>query len=388
MLEVFLVFLKLGLTSFGGPVAHLSYFRAELVAKRKWLDEEHYAGMIALSQILPGPSSSQVGILLGWHRAKLGGAIAAFVGFTLPSAVLMLAFAYSVSAFALGDHPLLHGLKIVAVAIVADAVIGMARTLAPDFRRLCFVLSGAVLALMLPGIAGQLSAIVFSAIIGFLVLDPSPLGAGEAPQSLNRRWAVMAFALFLILLVSLAFAANASGDPVLRLFDAFYRTGSLVFGGGHVVLPLLQQETVTTGWVGQEAFVSGYGAAQALPGPLFAFAAFLGAQSAMGPGGIAGGLIALLAIYLPSFLLLAGATPVWNLIRGNGRAAAAMRGVNAGVVGLLAAAFIDPVMATGILSFADAAMALLLFLAIVSRRIPILAVVVAGAMTAWLLSYL
>lgn len=358
---IFLVFLKLGLTSFGGPVAHLGYFREEFVTRRRCLKEENYADLVALCQFLPGPASSQVGMGIGMALGGLRGGLAAWCGFTLPSALVLILFALGVSVLNPATVSLgwLHGLKVVAVAVVAQAIWGMARSLCPDLPRRGMALAAAALALLLGGVPGQVAAIVFGALLGLVGLqerDSSELHASQL-FSLNRKHAALSLGLFAGLLLVLPWLAG-SGVHALALLDSFYRSGALVFGGGHVVLPLLQAEVVPPGWVSKDLFLAGYGAAQAVPGPLFTFAAYLGAVQQGVPGGWAGGLLCLLAIFLPSFLLVAGIMPFWERLRGNLRLRAALRGVNAAVVGLLLAAFYDPVLSSGIRAPEDAALAL------------------------------
>jgi chromate transporter len=313
-LEVFLAFLRLGLTSFGGPVAHLGYFRAEFVERRRWLGDAAFTDMVALCQFLPGPASSQTGLMIGLSRAGYGGAAAAWLGFTTPSAVLMVLFAFAapgLSRLIGGDW--LHGLRLAAVAVVAQAVLAMSRTLAPDRERATIAVAAALAALWAPPAVTQLAVIGAGLLLGLVLLR----GGGEAarpelPVVVGRRAGVAALALFAALLVGLPFLASATGAHALDLFARFYRVGSLVFGGGHVVLPLLQAEVVPTGWVSQTAFLSGYGAAQAVPGPLFSFAAYLGATMGPAPNGWAGAALCLVAIYAPSFLLVLGVTPFWK----------------------------------------------------------------------------
>lgn len=379
--EVFRVFLRLGLTSFGGPIAHLGYFRDELVARRRWLSDREYADLVALCQFLPGPASSQVGFGVGLLRAGTWGALAAFAAFTLPSAALMIAFAYGADLFG-GDigEGVLAGLKIVAVAIVAQAVWGMARTLTPDPQRATIAVVAAVTALLLAGSAGQVIAIVLGAVAGLVVCrrpDESPAPALRFPVS--RAVGVACLALLAVLLFVLPLVVRLTGWQTLALFDAFFRAGALVFGGGHVVLPLLQSEVVDTSWVGADEFLAGYGAAQAVPGPLFTFAGYLGAVSQTGPGGVAGGAIALLAVFLPGFLLLVGVLPFWNRLRQTASAQAVMRGANAAVVGILAAALYQPVFTTAITGVGPFALALVCFVLLISWRMPPWVVVVVGA---------
>lgn len=340
---MFRVFLRLGCTSFGGPVAHLGYFRAELVERRGWLDEAAYADIVALCQFLPGPASSQVGVSLGILRAGLPGGLAAWCGFTLPSAFLLIAFAYGVAqAGDLSHAAWLHGLKTVAVAVVAQAVWGMARTLCPDRKRVTLAIAAAVLALAVPSAFGQVGAIAAGAAYGWGFIREPPRITGQLGFTLSRRLAIASLVLFAVLLLVLPLAAT-TGSHVLDLFARFYRSGSLVFGGGHVVLPLLQQSVVPPGWIGDDGFLAGYGAAQAVPGPLFTFAAYLDAAMAPLPNGWLGGLLCLVAIYLPSFLLLIGVLPFWDKLRQQGAVQAMLRGVNAAVVGILLAALYTPV---------------------------------------------
>ena len=355
-LEVFRIFFRLGLTSFGGPIAHLGFFRHEFVARRAWLDDKTYADLVALCQFLPGPASSQVGIALGISQAGLRGGLAAWLGFTLPSAVALALFAFGVVAF--GDalqSGWLHGLKVVTVAVVAQAVWAMAKGLLSDRAHVTVAVVAAIFALATSNALGQLLVIVGSAIVGWRFL---PVSAGPAAQTVrfpvSARAAVAAWLLFFALLALLPVVAAIAGDPGLTVFDSFYRVGSLVFGGGHVVLPLLQAEVVPRGWVTNDAFLAGYGAAQAVPGPLFTFAAYLGAVMF----GWYGAALCLVAIFLPSFLLVVGALPFWDKLRSSVATKSALVGVNAGVVGLLLAALYDPVWTSAIHSTRDFALAI------------------------------
>jgi chromate transporter len=379
--EVFLAFLRLGLTSFGGPVAHLGYFRQEFVARRRWLEEAAYAELVGLCQFLPGPASSQVGFALGMMRAGLPGALAAWAGFTLPSALLLLAFALwagDVVATPLGAG-LLHGLKLVAVAIVAQAVWGMARSLCPDRTRAGIALAGLAAVTLLPVSVGQIGAILLGCGLG-LALCREP-GATSAPAGLHlplsRRAGLLCLTFFALLLVVPPLLAGQ--HHVIAVFDAFYRAGALVFGGGHVVLPLLQDGVVTPGWVAEGTFLAGYGAAQAVPGPLFTFAAFLGASLQPGPHGVAGAVLALLAVFLPGMLLLLGALPFWAALRMRPGAQAAMRGVNAAVAGLLGAALYQPVWTGAVFRPLDMLLATAGFLLLTIWRASPLLVVALGA---------
>ncbi|MBV6489032.1 MAG: putative chromate transport protein [Pseudorhodoplanes sp.] len=371
-LEVLTVFLRLGLTSFGGPVAHLGYFREEFVVRRRWLDDETYADLVALCQFLPGPASSQVGIAIGLSRAGYAGALAAWAGFTLPSAIVLVLFAYGLSAFgdALGGF-WLHGLKVAAVAVVALAVLGMLRTLAPDRTRATLAVAAAAIVLVFANIWGQMAALIFGAVAGLLLLrDADGRPRKPRPAIVSRGVALVSLAVFFGLLVALPLVATATDSQPLHLVDAFYRAGSLVFGGGHVVLPLLQAEVVPSGWVGNDAFLAGYGAAQAVPGPLFTFAAFLGAIMNVAPGGLAGAALCLVAIFAPSFLLVIGALPFWDGLRTQPLAQSALKGVNAAVVGLLIAALYDPVFVAGITRAADFALASAAFLLLYLWKTP------------------
>ena len=379
--EVFRAFLKLGLTSFGGPIAHLGYFRDDLVGRRRWLDERTYADLVALAQFLPGPASSQVGIALGQMRAGYAGALAAWLGFTMPSAIAMVLFAYGVAA--LGDAAgsgWLHGLKVVAVAVVAQAVLGMMRTLAPDRERATLAVVAAVIVLMVPTAWAQIVAIGLGAIAGVALLRGAVQEAHAVlPVRVSRTAGVVMLAVFLALLIGLPLLAAAVPSQAVKLVDAFYRAGSLVFGGGHVVLPLLQAEVVPPGWVSNDAFLAGYGAAQAVPGPLFTFAAYLGAAMGPEPSGWLGAGICLGAVFLPSFLLTLGALPFWDALRRQPVAQAALKGVNAAVVGLLLAALYHPVWTSGILDAGDFALGVAAFLLLLVWQVPPWMVVVLSA---------
>jgi chromate transporter len=389
-LEVLAAFTRLGLTSFGGPVAHLGYFREEFVNRRRWLDDASYADLVALCQFLPGPASSQVGIAVGLSRAGYAGALAAWIGFTLPSALAMVLFGYGISSF--GDAagaPWLHGLKVAAVAVVAQAVLGMARTLAPDRQRATLAVVAAVIALAVPSSLGQIGAIVLGGVAG-LILPRGEVAVGQASLNLQvgRTVATVLLVLFFALLIGLPLLSAAIPAQGLKEFTAFYRTGSLVFGGGHVVLPLLQASVVPPGWVSNDLFLAGYGAAQAVPGPLFTFAAYLGTVMNPPPNGFIGALICLVAIFLPSFLLVIGALPFWEELRRRASAQAALRGVNAAVVGLLLAALYQPVWVAGITNAADFALAIAAFLLLFMWQTPPWLVVILSAAAGALLSML
>ena len=379
--EVFKAFLKLGLTAFGGPVAHLGYFRDEFVQRRKWLDEKAYAELVALCQFLPGPASSQVGFALGLLRAGPLGAVAAFVAFTLPSALLMLAFASGAASFGgpIGTG-IITGLKIVAVAIVAHAVRGMAGTLCPDRPRAGIALAALLVVLAPTGSAGQIGVIVAGALAGYFILDKDHERiSGQSRFGVSRATGIAALTICAILLAGLPLLAASASIQSLALFDAFYRAGALVFGGGHVVLPLLEAETVRTGWTSPDTFLAGYGAAQALPGPLFTFAAYLGAVVEPGPNGIVGAVIALSAIFLPGFLLLVGIIPFWDGLRRRPDARAAIGGANAAVVGILAGALYDPVFTSAVIGPASFGLAAICFLLLEMWKLPPWAVVIVAA---------
>jgi chromate transporter len=382
MLDVFLVFLRLGLTSFGGPVAHIGYFRAELVGRRRWLDEATFADLVALCQFMPGPASSQTGMAIGLLRAGPGGMFAAWLGFTLPSAVAMALFAYGVTA--LGDVSQagwLRGLKLVAVAVVAQAVWGMARSLAPDRPRATLAVAATLVALAIPSSLGQVAAIALGGIVGLLVLARPEIADGPRAAlgiRIPRAFALALLAAFFALLVVLPPLARGGGHT-LALFDAFYRAGALVFGGGHVVLPLLQAAVVPPGWVSNSAFLAGYGATQAMPGPIFTFAAYLGAIEGPSPSGWLGATIATVAIFLPSFLLIGGLLPFWDTLRHIPAVQAALRGVNAAVVGVLLAALFTPIWTGSVHTPAEFGVGLTAFLALTMWAAPPWLVVLAGA---------
>jgi chromate transporter len=384
--EVLRVFLKLGLTSFGGPIAHIGYFREELVVRRRWVDDAAYTDLVALCQFLPGPASSQVGFSLGLIRAGYWGGLAAWTGFTLPSAILLTAFAYG--AGALGGPiglGVIHGLKLVAVAIVAQAVWGMARTLCPDRQRATIACAAALLILFSTSFVAQVGTMVMGGIAGFWLCRASARTvAPSLGAPVSRRVGAIALLIFFVLLVALP-ALGIS--PSVQLFDGFYRSGALVFGGGHVVLPLLSKAFVATGWVSEDAFLAGYGAAQAVPGPLFTFAAYLGAVATASPHRIAGAALGLVGIFLPGVLVLLGTLPFWDAFRRRVGAQAIMRGVNAAVVGLLGAALYNPLWISSIKSSGDFALALVGFVLLTVWRVPPLLVVVLGALGGLALSY-
>lgn len=377
--EVLVTFVRLGLTSFGGPIAHLGYFREELVRRRRWIDDASFTELVALCQFLPGPASSQVGFSLGLMRAGYPGAIAAWVGFTLPSAMLLTAFAYGAGAHVIGSPGVSRGLRLAAVAIVAQAVWGMARSLCPDWSRRAIASLAACIVLTNASFPAQLAAILMGALGGLWLCRSTTITRAPAlalPEA--RGVGFVAIALFLTLLLGLFSLRGVS--PQVQVLDAFYRSGALVFGGGHVVLPLLSRAFVAPGWITEDVFLDGYGAAQAMPGPLFAFAAYLGVRIAVPPHGIAGAVLGIVAIFLPGFLILLGTLPFWNVLRQRVGAQATVRGVNAAVVGLLAAALYDPLWTHSVGSIWDFFVALAGFLMLTVWRTPPIAVVILSAL--------
>jgi chromate transporter len=380
-LEVLTAAARLGTTSFGGPIAHLGYFREEYVRRRGWLDDRGYADLVALAQLLPGPASSQVGIGVGTLRAGPLGGVLAWLGFTLPSALLLVLFAWGVQDVGEDERVWLHGLQVVAVSVVAYAVWMMARTLTPDRTRIAIALAAAVVVLAWASAAAQVVVIAAGAVAGLALLrrrvEP---GGGETAARVGRRLATVSLALFVALLAGLPILAAATEDEAVEIVDSFYRAGSLVFGGGHVVLPLLEAEVVEPGWVSPEDFVAGYGAAQAVPGPLFTFAAYLGFVMEPEPNGVAGAAIATAAIFLPSILLVFGALPLFGAVRRRASFASALAGVNAAVVGLLLAALYRPVFTSAIERPEDFGLAAACLALLAVWKLPPLAVVVAGAL--------
>lgn len=386
--EVFRAFLLLGLTSFGGPIAHLGYFRNEFVIRRQWLADKEYADLVALCQFLPGPASSQVGFAIGLMRAGPWGAAAAWLAFTLPSALLLVLFALGASSM---DGPLgnglIHGLKIAAVAIVAQAVWGMARTLCPDRTRAGIALGAVLMVTALSGPMAQVAAISAGALAGLLLCRAAAArDSSSLDFPISRRCGLVAGGLFCLLLILLPVLTLSSSSQTIALVDAFYRAGALVFGGGHVVLPLLEAEVVQSGWISSDAFLAGYAAAQAVPGPLFTFAAFLGTLLGSPPNGLMGASLALLMIFLPGFLLLIAVLPFWNRFRQSANAQALMRGANAGVVGILGAALYDPLWTGAIVGRAEFALALTGFLLLTLGKLPAWAVVVIMALAGMLIA--
>ena len=382
--EVFGASLRLGLTSFGGPIAHIAYFRREYVERRRWLDEARFADLLALSQALPGPASSQLGIAIGTLRAGRLGGIASWLGFTLPSAIILVAFALLTESADLADASWVRGLKLAAVAVVAQAVLLMWRTLAPDVPRSIVVVTATIAALAVASPEAQVAIIAVGALVGFVLLpDASSDSAPAGPKRLSdRRWAMACLVAFAVLLVGLPLLREAVASQAIALFGAFYRAGSLVFGGGHVVLPLLKETVVVNGWVSEDRFLAGYGVAQAVPGPLFTFAGFLGASMTLPPTGVPGAVIALVAIFLPSFLLVWGLLPFWEVLRGRSDVRRALTGVNAAVVGLLLAALITPVWTSAVSGPLDVLIVAAGVAALIGLRAPPVAVVAGCALAA------
>ncbi|MDS9472893.1 chromate transporter [Sporosarcina pasteurii] len=377
LLEILIISTRLGLTSFGGPTAHLGYFHEEYVRRRKWMDEKSYADLVALAQFLPGPASSQVGIGIGVMRAGVLGGIISFIGFTLPSVIALIIFALLLSSFDVGDAGWIHGLKIVAVAVVAQAILGMANKLTPDLKRKAIALFALVGTLIWQTAFTQVGVILIAAFLGFLLFKKHEKSAEANSQfPITKRVSVICLSLFFALLFLLPVIKGITGSYWIAMFDSFYRSGSLVFGGGHVVLPLLEQEFVPTGWITEEAFLAGYGATQAVPGPLFTFAAYLGAVLK----GWQGGLIATAAVFLPAFLLILGALPFWDSLRNTPKIKGAIMGVNAAVVGILISAFYTPIWTSSILAPVDFALAAILFSMLAYWKLPPWIVVVTGAL--------
>jgi len=376
LIEILFISTRLGLTSFGGPVAHLGYFHEEYVRRRKWMDEKSYADLVALCQFLPGPASSQVGMGIGIMRAGVLGGIVSFIGFTLPSVIALILFAIILQGLDMADAGWIHGLKIVAVAVVAHAILGMAKKLTPDLKRKAIALLALVVILLWQTAFSQIGVILLSAFIGFLLFKQhKPDDEARIDFPISRRLAVICLVIFFGLLFLLPFLRELTSLEWIALFDSFYRSGSLVFGGGHVVLPLLEREFVPTGWLTEEAFLAGYGAAQAVPGPLFTFAAYIGAVIE----GWQGGLLATFAIFLPAFLLILGTLPFWDSLRRNPKIKGALMGVNAAVVGILIAAFYHPIWTSSILAPLDFAFASVLFSMLVFWKLPPWIVVMTGA---------
>ncbi|MGX9136400.1 chromate transporter [Rummeliibacillus sp. JY-2-4R] len=378
LLEILMVSAKLGLTSFGGPIAHLGYFYEEYVRRKKWIDEKNYVDLVALSQFLPGPASSQVGIGIGVSRGGIIGGILSFLGFTLPSVIALMIFASMLHTFGIEDASWINGLKIVAVVIVAHAVLGMAKNQTPDIPRKAIALFALVITLLWQTAFTQIGVITVAGIVGYFLYRDQPINKDQTTVTLfpiSRRVGYFCLILFFVLLIFLPILSNLTSSKWISAFDHFYRSGSLVFGGGHVVLPMLEQEFVPTGWLNTQQFLTGYGAAQAVPGPLFTFAAYIGTII----NGWQGGLFATFAIFLPAFLLIIGSLPFWNVLRNNPKIIGALLGVNASVVGILISALYSPIWTSSIQSSIDFALAAILFFMLVYWKLPPWIVVVTGA---------
>jgi chromate transporter len=385
-LEILIVSTRLGLTSFGGPIAHLGYFHEEYIRRRKWVDENSYADLVALAQFLPGPASSQVGIGIGVMRGGVLGGIISFLGFTLPSVIALIIFASLLHTFGIEDAGWINGLKIVAVVVVAHAVLGMAKKLTPDLQRKTIALFALVVTLLWQTAYTQVAVILLAGVIGFLLYRQQTTVDEKAVTHfhISRRLGYVCLTLFFGLLIILPILRNLTSIEWVAMLDSFYRSGSLVFGGGHVVLPLLEQEFVPAGWLTEQEFLAGYGAAQAVPGPLFTFAAYIGAVI----NGWQGGLFATFAIFLPAFLLILGTLPFWDALRSNPKIKGALLGVNASVVGILISALYNPIWTTSILSPIDFALAAVLFSMLVYWKLPPWIIVLSGAIGGLLISYI
>ncbi|ANU17739.1 ChrA protein [Planococcus maritimus] len=385
LLEILFVSTRLGLTSFGGPIAHLGYFHNEYVRRRKWMDEKSYADLVALAQFLPGPASSQVGIGIGVMRGGLIGGIVSFIGFTLPSVIALILFALLLQSFDVSDAGWIKGLKIVAVAVVAHAILGMAKNLAPDLKRKALALLALIGTLLWPSSLSQIGVILIAALIGYMLYKNSAeTTEGRIKFPVTKKIGALSLMLFFAFLISLPILREVTGSYWVAMFDSFYRAGSLVFGGGHVVLPLLEREFVPTGWLTEEAFLAGYGATQAVPGPLFTFAAYLGTVM----NGWTGGLFATAAIFLPAFLLIVGVLPFWDALRTNQKVKGAIMGVNAAVLGILISAFYTPIWTSSITQPADFALAAILFSLLVYWKLPPWIIVLCGALGGTLIAWI
>lgn len=385
LLEILVVSTRLGLTSFGGPIAHLGYFHNEYVRRKKWMDEKSYADLVALCQFLPGPASSQVGIGIGVMRAGVLGGIVSFIGFTLPSVIFLIIFALGLRGLDVGNAGWIHGLKIVAVAVVAHAILGMTKNLTPDLQRKMLALFALTVTLLWQTAYTQVAVIVISAFIGLLIYKlPKENDEAEIHFPISKSFAIACIVIFVSLLIFLPIIREVTDLKWVAIFDSFYRSGSLVFGGGHVVLPLLEREFVPTGWINEETFLAGYGAAQAVPGPLFTFAAYLGTVM----DGWQGGLLATIAIFLPAFLLIFGSLPFWNFLRRNPKVKGALMGVNAAVVGILIAAFYQPIWTSTILKPIDFAFAAVLYSLLGFWKLPPWVIVITGAIGGTLMNTL
>ncbi|PFJ17064.1 ChrA protein [Bacillus cereus] len=385
LLEILIVSTRLGLTSFGGPIAHLGYFHEEYIRRRKWMDEKSYADLVALCQFLPGPASSQVGIGIGVMRAGLLGGILAFIGFTLPSVIALIVFALLLQGLHIENAGWIHGLKIVAVVIVAHAILGMAQKLTPDLQRKSIALFALVGSLLWQTAFTQVGVILLAAFIGYIIYrEHTENDEVHLSFPISKKLGVICLALFFGLLIFLPIVRELTTASWIAMFDSFYRSGSLVFGGGHVVLPLLEREFVPTGWLNEASFLAGYGATQAVPGPLFTFAAYIGAVI----NGWQGGFIATVAIFLPAFLLILGTLPFWEHLRRNPKVKGALMGVNAAVVGILISAFYQPIWTSAILNSIDFAFASILFSMLLFWKLPPWIIVVTGVIGGFFISFL
>ncbi|MDM5209426.1 chromate efflux transporter [Cytobacillus kochii] len=377
LLEIFIVSTRLGFTSFGGPVAHLGYFHQEYVRKRKWMDEKSYADLVALSQFLPGPASSQVGIGIGVMRGGVLGGIVSFIGFTMPSVIALILFAYFAQQLGLVEFGIIQGLKIVAVVIVAHAILGMAKSLTPDLTRKSIALFALLITLLIPHNLSQIGVILVAGLLGYFMFSKKEEHDGLSLQvPLSKKIGLVCLSLFFGLLTILPILSSLISSTWLSMVDSFYRAGALVFGGGHVVLPLLEREFVPTGFISEEAFLSGYAAAQAVPGPLFTFAAFIGADM----NGWLGGMIATFSIFLPAILLIFGVLPFWHALRKNHHIRGAFIAINAAVVGILISAFYMPIWTSAIITPLDFSLAAILFFMLVYWKLPPWLIVLAGAL--------
>lgn len=385
-LEILFVSVRLGLTSFGGPIAHLGYFHEEYIRRRKWMDEKSYADLVALCQFLPGPASSQVGIGIGVIRGGIIGGFISFLGFTLPSVIALILFSALLHTFGIEEAGWISGLKIVAVVIVAHAVLGMAKKLTPDIQRKTIALFALVVTLLWQTAYSQIGVILLAGVIGFLLYRQQTTGDKQAAAHfpISRHLGYFCLILFFGLLIVLPIMRNVTSVEWIAMFDSFYRSGALVFGGGHVVLPLLEQEFVSAGWLTEQQFLAGYGAAQAVPGPLFTFAAYIGSVI----NGWQGGLFATFAIFLPAFLLILGTLPFWNTLRKNPKIKGALIGVNASVVGILLSALYNPIWTSSIHAPIDFALAAILFSMLVYWKLPPWVIVLTGAIGGYLISFI
>ncbi|QPC47423.1 chromate efflux transporter [Mangrovibacillus cuniculi] len=374
---------KLGFTSFGGPVAHLAYFRNEYIEKRNWMDEKAYADIIALCQFLPGPASSQVGIAIGMVRGGLLGGFLSWFGFTMPSVIALMLFALFVQGSGVNVDGIIHGLKLVAVAVVAQALVGMGKNLAPDRERMTIAALAAITTLLIPSAIGQIGIIVVAGVIGFALYRNQKVQEGvDLALSIKKSTGVIALTIFFALLVILPILRTVFDSVYVAIFDTFYRVGSIVFGGGHVVLPMLEREVVPVGWMSDSTFLAGYGAAQAVPGPLFTLSSYLGAIME----GIPGALLATAAMFLPSFLLIIGVLPFWNSIRKKPTFTAALMGVNAAVVGILLAALYDPIFTSSVIEVWDFVIVIVAYVALQSWKVPAWLVVLLTAVAGWIVT--